>query len=157
MRVSDVMARPVKTVAPGEPAERAWTLMRQRGVHHLVVIEDHKILGVVSDADLGGTRGAALRKDRNVEELMSRHVVTAAPDLSLRRVANLMRGRSIGCLPVVDGDELVGIVTFSDLLELLGRGALRPVEDSTRWTMKDRGPRRRTSDTTRATAARHPT
>jgi CBS domain-containing protein len=57
---------------------------------------------------------------------MSSPVVTVAPRDTVRRVANLMRGRTIGCVPVLDGPHLVGIVTVSDLLELLGRGIERP-------------------------------
>ena len=54
---------------------------------------------------------------------------------TVREAANLLRGRSIGCLPVFDGDQLAGIVTTSDLLELIGRGVERPVAESTRWTL----------------------
>jgi CBS domain-containing protein len=47
------------------------------------------------------------------------------PRTPVRRAANLLRGRSIGCLPVVDSGQLIGIVTISDVLELVGRGARR--------------------------------
>jgi hypothetical protein len=45
-------------------------------------------------------------------------------------------------LPVLEDGKPVGIVTTTDLLELLGRGSERPIEHSTRWTLRDRGPRR---------------
>jgi hypothetical protein len=51
------------------------------------------------------------------------------------------RGRSICCLPVVEKDRLVGIVTTTDLLDLIGRGAERPIPKTRRWVLKDRGPR----------------
>jgi CBS domain-containing protein len=61
----------------------------------------------------------------------------------VREAANLMRGRSIGCLPVLDGRKLVGIVTVTDLLELLGRGAERPMARGRRAVMAGRGHRRK--------------
>jgi CBS domain-containing protein len=48
--------------------------------------------------------------------------VTIAPTATVKRAANVMRGRSIGCLVVSDRGRAVGIVTVSDLLELIGRG-----------------------------------
>jgi CBS domain-containing protein len=59
---------------------------------------------------------------------MTRHTVTIDPQETVRRAANVMRGRTIGCLPVIRGGRLVGIVTVSDLLELLGRGIDRPAK-----------------------------
>jgi hypothetical protein len=63
---------------------------------------------------------------------MSPHVVTAARDAPLKRVANLMRGHTIGSVVVVDNGKPIGIVTTADLLELLGRGAIRPTPVSKR-------------------------
>jgi CBS domain-containing protein len=57
---------------------------------------------------------------------MTTSVLTVAPDTTVRAIANFMRGRTIGCVPVTDNQRLVGIVTVSDLLTLLGRGVDRP-------------------------------
>lgn len=124
MRVADVMMGPVEIVAPEELAEAAWDRMRERGIHHLVVVDEGAVVGVISDADLGGPRGAALRRDRAVRDLMSRKVVTVAPGTPVRRLARQLRGHSIGCVPVLDREWLVGIVTFSDLLALVASGQL---------------------------------
>jgi acetoin utilization protein AcuB len=126
MRVADVMTRGVQTIRPDAPAADAWELMRRRGVHHLVVMADAKIVGVLSDRDAGGRSGGAVRARSRVSDLMTKSVVTAEPSETVRRTANRMRGRTIGCLPVVDGERLIGIVTVSDLLEILGRGIDRP-------------------------------
>jgi CBS domain-containing protein len=126
MRVGDIMRRGVQTVAPTLPAARAWELMRQKGIHHLVVMDGSDVKGVLSERDAGGRRGASVRAQSSVADLMTSPVVVAAPRHTVRRIANLMRGRSIGCVPVVDGRRLVGIVTVSDLLALLGRGVDRP-------------------------------
>lgn len=126
MRLHDIMSTDVRTVRPKETAERAWSKMQLRRLRHLVVMDGANVLGVLSERDLGGRNGAAIRRGRTVADLMSRDVVNAAPDTTLRRAANLMRGRTIGCLPIVEEGELVGIVTVTDVLEQLGRGATRP-------------------------------
>jgi CBS domain-containing protein len=76
---------------------------------------------VITHRDLGGPRGESLRKGRTVGELKSRPVVSAAPTDTLRRAPNLMRGRTIGCLPIVEGRRVVGIISVTDLLETVGR------------------------------------
>jgi CBS domain-containing protein len=74
---------------------------------------------------------------------MTRHVVTVEPSTTVKRAANLMRGRSIGCVVVANRGRVVGIVTVADLLELLGRGSTRPMAATKRWTLKHRTPHRK--------------
>jgi CBS domain-containing protein len=143
MRVQDVMTEGVQTVSPGTPADDAWNLMRTKGIHHLVVTQGHRVVGVLSDRDAGGLRGPSVRRNRTVGELMTGRVVTVPPTTPVRKAANLMRGQSIGCLVVTDSTRVVGIVTVSDLLELLGQGADRGVISTTRWTLKHRAPHRK--------------
>jgi CBS domain-containing protein len=52
---------------------------------------------------------------------MTPHAVSASPSTTISQAATLLRGRSIGCLPIIDKGKLVGIVTVSDLLELLSK------------------------------------
>jgi acetoin utilization protein AcuB len=105
----------------------------------LVVTGDGGVVGVLSDKDLGGKHGDLVRKGHLVADLMTEKVVVAAPDTTIREAANLMRGHIVDCLPVVDRGKLKGIVTALDLLELIGRGAERPVATGKRWVLKDRG------------------
>jgi acetoin utilization protein AcuB len=144
MRVQELMNKPVITVSHGSTAEDAWTLMNARGVRHLVVTDDDgRVVGMLSHRDGGGRSGAAVRRNRTVAELMTEPVVTVAPDATLRKAASLMRGRSIGCLVVVESGRIVGIVTVSDLLELVGRGIDRGALTTKRWTLKHRAPHRK--------------
>jgi CBS domain-containing protein len=143
MRLQEIMSSAVKTISPGEGADLAWECMRGFGIHHLAVVEEGQVVGVVSQRDLGGLRGAAARAGRTIGEVMSRHVLTASPRTTVRQAANLLRGHAIGSLLVVEDGKLLGIVTVSDMLELLGRGVQRPVEQGKRWTLKHRGPRRK--------------
>jgi CBS domain-containing protein len=92
------------------------------GVHHLVVTDGARILGVISSHDLGGKRAGRMRQDHVVADLMSARVLTIAPTATLRQAANPMRGHSVGCLVVATDESAVGMVTVSDLLELVGRG-----------------------------------
>src|SRR5512142_1525693 len=102
MRVQDVMTPDVRTIGAFESAEAAYASMKALGVHHLVVRDENAALvGVVSSHDLGAPGEEEFRRDRRVADVMSAHVVTAEPGMPVRHAANLMRGRSIGCLPVV--------------------------------------------------------
>jgi len=143
MRLADIMSSKVKTVGPDATVAEARTIMGAAGVHHLVVLDGGFVVGVLSDRDLGG-RVSAARGDaaaERVEQVMSPHVVSMAPDATIRQAANRLRGRGIGCLAVMEENRLRGIVTTTDLLELIGRGVERPVERSTRWTLRARGDR----------------
>jgi CBS domain-containing protein len=137
------MSLPVQTISPATEAEDAWNLMRARRLHHPVVTDGRRIIGVVSDRDLGGRRGASARRNQTVSDLMTEAVVTVPPTTTVRKAANLMRGRSIGSLVVGVAGRIVGIVTVADLLELIGRGTERPVAATTRWTLEHRVPHRR--------------
>ena len=143
MRVQDVMTEDVQTISPGDSAEDAWELMRRRGFHHVVVTSGSDVVGILSDRDVRGPMGSSLKRGRTVEELMTRHVVTVEPTATVRKAANLMRGRSIGCVVVTNRGRVVGIVTVADLLELLGHGRDRPVAATKRWTLKHRTPHRK--------------
>ena len=143
MRLGEIMKTSVETIRLKDPAELAWERMRLERIHHLVVMDDDAVVGVVSDRDLGGARGNRLREGRQVADLMTRTVVTAAPTTTVREAANLMRGRAIGCLPVFDGGSLRGIITVTDLLELIGKGAERPTARATRAILRGRGQRRK--------------
>ena len=145
MRVREVMSTKLKTVTPKDAVENAWQLMRGEHIHHLVVVERGGVVGVLSADDAGGSRGTALRRGRSVSEMMNAPAVTVDADTTIKRAANLMRGRSIGSLVVLEGNRPAGIVTTSDLLELLGRGAIRPTPAGRRPALNFRAPHRKRS------------
>ena len=132
MRLFEVMTESVQTVPPTMPASDAWQLMRRQRIHHLVVTKGTEIVGILSERDTGSRLGAKARLGHPVADFMTSPVVTVGKTDTIRAVANLMRGRTIGCVPVVDGRRLVGIVTVSDLLEALGRGIDRPPKGTRR-------------------------
>jgi CBS-domain-containing membrane protein len=139
MRLADIMTTRVERVGTHETPTRARSLMRLRRIHHLVVVDDHHVKGLLTEESLRGPDADAAS---TVEPLMTTRVATAPPDLTVRKAANLLRGSTVGALPVLDRGRLVGIVTVSDLLELLGRGE-HPAnnEKGKRWTLRNRGVR----------------
>ncbi len=124
--VKDSMTREVVTLSPEDTAKVALALCRERRIRHLPVLEEGGLVGIVSDRDLRAAapplgdpdRAAALAEIR-IGEVMARQVVTVAPDDPIEQAANTMRERRIGCLPVVESGELVGILTASDVMDAL--------------------------------------
>jgi acetoin utilization protein AcuB len=122
MLVGDVMSDGVRTIDADESLEAASLLMRRYRIRHLVVLDDGELAGVLSNTDLANLDRSALA-DGTVREHMSDMVVRTTAAATLGDAANLMRGRTVGCLPVMDDEgRCVGIVTVSDLLDVLGRG-----------------------------------
>ncbi|WP_022799153.1 acetoin utilization AcuB family protein [Thermus islandicus] len=124
MLVKDVMRHPVLTVGPETPLEAAYRLLLERGIRHLPVVEGGRVVGVVTDRDLrlamshlhpGGPRPGTTP----VAEVMARPPLTAHPFDPVEEAARLMRERKIGCLPVLEEERLVGIITGIDLLDAL--------------------------------------
>ena len=145
MRIQDIMSGDIKTIAPGADVSAARNAMRINGIRHLVVVDGRDVVGVVSDRDLGGRLSAAAGKrgaGLTVADVMTNGVVSVKPETTVRQAANLLRGLTIGSLVVRENDKPVGIVTTTDLLDLIGRGAERPIAKSTRWTLRARGSRR---------------
>ena len=135
MRLADIMSSPVETIEVNVPVETAWERMQELRIHHLVVTQEGRAAGILSARDLSGPRGVALRWAGTAGELMATRIVTADPAMTVREAANLLRGRAIGCLPVVSGERIVGIVTITDLLELIGRGLEKSVTPKQRRTL----------------------
>lgn len=143
MRARDIMTKSVLATPSGTPAEEAWQMMRGQRIHHLLVGSAARPVGILSERDLGGRAGAALRKAHVVDDLAARDVVSVPENETVRKIANTMRGRSIGCVLVNDGRRTTGIITVSDLLALLGRGVERPVHAVARRGLHHRVPHRK--------------
>jgi len=139
MRVEELMTTEVQTIGQQARVSDARDLMQRNRIHHLVVMDNSKVVGVISDRDV---KGIDARGPARVEDVMTRSVVTVAPDETIRKVANLMRGRTVGCVPVVKGQRLRGILTVSDLLTMLGHGVDRPSRPS-RHALHYRTPHRK--------------
>jgi CBS domain-containing protein len=141
MRLKDIMSLNVERVRPSETLEHALTIMRQQRIHHLAVVDRRRVVGMLTDAAARTSDAAGAER---VEDAMSRHVVTGTPEMMVRQAANRMRGRADSALLVVEADRIAGIITVTDLLDVLGHGIDRPAIKSRR-VLRDRGMKPRTS------------
>jgi CBS domain-containing membrane protein len=120
VNVRDILDPHPVTAAPHESAGVAWERMHERGVDYVVVLDDDRVVGLLSRHDLGGPEGGRHRRmGRRVADLMQGDAVTATPQTSVGRAAMLMRRHGVGCLVVMVRHRLVGVVTVSQLLALL--------------------------------------
>jgi len=119
VRLADVMTQEIVSVSPGQTFGEVIGLMANRPFRHVLVIrEDGRLAGVISDRDL--LRKIAVTKDwksKLVEEVMTRDVLTVRAETTISAAVREIIGRRINCLPVLDKNEKVcGIVTSTDLL-----------------------------------------
>ncbi len=134
MHVRDLMTRDVVAAHPGDSLARLRDLMIDRDVRHMPVIDgEGDLVGLVSQRDLlrnhlteqadvpDFIEDALLEKLR-VRELMTTGVISVDPDIDIREAAQLMYENKYGCLPVVEGNHLVGILTESDFVRLMADG-----------------------------------
>ncbi|MER3425818.1 MAG: acetoin dehydrogenase [Thermus sp.] len=126
MLVKEVMKSPVLTIGPEATLEEAYAFLLQKGIRHLPVVEEGRLVGILTDRDIRLATSALNPKgpcpgSTPVREAMTKEVVTADPLDPVEEAARVMRVRKIGCLPVVEDEVVVGIVTGIDLLDALLR------------------------------------
>jgi CBS domain-containing protein len=134
MLVRELMTTELLTIEQNEKLQRADEMMRQGRVRHMLAVDEEGLLqGVLSQRDvfhggllkaLGyGTRAKeqALESLR-VKDAMTAEPATTTPTTPLREAARVMSTRKLGCLPVLDGGRLVGIVTEGDFVLMFARG-----------------------------------
>jgi acetoin utilization protein AcuB len=123
MHVRDWMTQHPVTVVPTAPVEEAYRLLVEYEIRHLLVVVDGRLIGVVSDRDLAESIVLATHGEpanRTVGDVMTRQVRTIGQDEPIAKAALLMHDAKIGALPVLgQEDNLVGILTTNDLLEVL--------------------------------------
>lgn len=130
--ISTIMTAGPESVTPQTPLVRVQDILFRSHVHHVPVTRDRTLVGIVSSNDLliavGGDRFAAassvgaMLERLTVAEAMTTELVTLGPQEPIRRAVELLRVGSFHALPIVQDDELVGIVTTADLLGLMLAG-----------------------------------
>jgi acetoin utilization protein AcuB len=125
MFVRDIMTTAVITVAPDATLEQVCEIMHARNIRHLPVVEGGRLVGVITDRDVHSATSALCLTPSQpkglVREAMAKEVKTAHALDPVEDAARTMRSLKIGCLPVLDGETLVGIITGIDLLDALLR------------------------------------
>ena len=123
MQVKKHMSAPAITVRVDSDYRTAFDVMRERGVHHLPVVNANgQLVGIVAQRDM--LIGATRHQNAPVEmsEVMRRPVISTKADLQVVEAARLMMTQKIGCLPVVDAEmKVLGVITESDLFEVFVR------------------------------------
>jgi CBS domain-containing membrane protein len=132
VRVRDIMTTKLFTIQPNKHLRAVEEIMKWAHIRHVPVIDDHgRLVGIVSHRDLMGAAVSTLqvriseveRLQHNaaieVRQLMHFPTATIGPDERVQRAAHLMRSLKIGCLPVLEDQRLVGIVTEADLLHIV--------------------------------------
>jgi acetoin utilization protein AcuB len=118
------------TVGPQDSFRHAMNLIRQRGIRHLPVVEGGRLVGIVTDRDIRQASPSSatsleihelhyLLEKLKVCDVMTTNVVTVAPGTPIDEAARLMLQHRIGSLPVLRGEDLVGIITETDMLQAL--------------------------------------
>jgi acetoin utilization protein AcuB len=118
------MTRDVITVPPSLSVANAWKILHAKKIRHLPVVEDGKLIGILSDRDLVrlghvGPSGDLGFVDRAVGDIMTLNPITCSPATTVAEVVRIMTQQKIDALPVLSGSRLVGLVTSTDLLLLL--------------------------------------
>ena len=116
--IRDVMVSPVITITPEDTVNTAAKTMLKNGIGGLVVVDDHKPVGMITERDFVGL--LAHKKDPAdllVKQVMSRKLVTISPEEGLMDAAKLIVKTGKRKLPVMDKGNLVGILTADDIVK----------------------------------------
>jgi acetoin utilization protein AcuB len=135
MALGDIMTARIVTVEMDDRLEAVKEIFDTKNFHHLLVVdEDKKLCGIVSDRDLlralSPNVGSAAETTRDlatlnkrVHQIMTRHPITLHPASTTSEAVNLLLAHRISCIPIVDDMfKPVGIVSWRDLLKSLAAG-----------------------------------
>ena len=130
--VRDHMSTPVLSISQDARLLDAALMLRRSGFRHLPIVDHGRLVGIVTDRDIQRFAPSLLSKitpeeynavfeNTPLSKVMTRDLITVTPLSPLREAAAILNDRKVGCLPVVEGDQLVGILTRNDLLGVLVR------------------------------------
>jgi acetoin utilization protein AcuB len=130
MTVAEWMTAPVMTLKPHDSLWHAHERLAKYRINQFPVVHEGKLVGIITDRDVRDAYPSELRHLRSeditefaeactVGQIMTRAVVTISAQATIREAAQRLRHYRIGALPVVDGEQLIGILTRSDILDAL--------------------------------------
>lgn len=118
--VERFMSKDLFTVRPGDVIDLAASLMNWKHIRHVPVEDDSgNLVGIVSHRDLLELLANSAKIDEfSVQDIMRTELVTIPPETSSLEALNLMRTKNIGCLPIIKGEKLIGLITAHDFLSV---------------------------------------
>jgi acetoin utilization protein AcuB len=130
MLVRKKMKRDLVTIGKDERMTTAKKILQEKNIRHLPVVDGKKLVGLVTNMDIRKAEASPatsleirelhyLLDKIKVSEIMTRNVITITPDISVEEATTLLHDNKIGCLPVVEDGNLVGIITENDVMEIL--------------------------------------
>lgn len=128
MKVRDIMTTEVVTLKVHEELSLASDIMTLARIRHLPIVEGKRLVGIISQRDLFKASLASVidydyqvarthLKAVTIKEIMVKEIFTITPDAKIHEAGRIMLEKKIGCLPVIEDDALVGMVTESDIME----------------------------------------
>jgi acetoin utilization protein AcuB len=118
MIIEEIMKTNVITLSPIDTLGRAKLLMFENGIRHLPVVDEHSnVIGLVTRSDIYQNSLANGDNNRKViQDIMNKNVITGHPSDFVEEVSAIFYENRIGCLPIIKGEKLVGIITETDML-----------------------------------------
>lgn len=119
--VGRIMSAPVETVAPDTTVREAARTMREKGIGSVAVVdEDDTLLGILTSTDfVSAVADERSMAETPVSEFMTEDVITTEANESIRDIADVMTEHGFHHVPVVEDDQLIGIITTTDLTAYL--------------------------------------
>jgi CBS domain-containing protein len=116
MKIKEIMTTDVRAVSANDSISEAANIMKQLDVGAVPVLDNHLLVGIITDRDLV-LRAVAEGKnsDERVSTIMTKNITTVSPDTDVHKAADLMASQQIRRLPIVDNGRLVGIVSIGDM------------------------------------------
>ncbi|WP_181555846.1 CBS domain-containing protein [Thermaerobacillus caldiproteolyticus] len=116
-KVESIMTKNVATVSPNQTVQEAAQLMSQKNVGALPVVENGQVKGIITDRDitLRTTTQGKNASSTPVSQVMTTNIVTGTTDMSIEEAANVMAQHQIRRLPIVENNQLRGIVALGDI------------------------------------------
>lgn len=131
MKAIDIMSSPVVTVTLDDNLFVVYDVFESTKFHHVLVVEDKRLFGVVSDRDLlkalSPNIGTAAEKssdtatlNKKVHQVMSRKPISIKPDANIYKALEIFEQHNVSCIPVIDDDAIpVGIISWRDIVKAL--------------------------------------
>lgn len=131
MKVENIMNRDVVTLSLDERLKTIQELFNEQKFHHVLVVEDNKLVGVVSDRDilkqLSPFLSTAAERtqdrstlDKKIHQIMTRKPITVDKETLIEEAAEMFVKKNISCLPILTEEkEIIGIITLKDILKSL--------------------------------------